>query len=218
MGREYDGQHLGAAISPKYARRIYCTDCSGNRYPPGMKILTVPGLNGSGPLHWQTKWETKYGFVRVEQNDWAAPIFALWEKTLLNYVNHCPHDNGIVLIAHSLGCHLVLKSLPRIKSPVKGIFLVAPPDLRSPVLKMDLADFDKSSAPNPDMRGYLVYSENDHYASAAYSDTLAREYGLQCFNAGRLGHINSDSHLGDWDEGYTLFQEFLRSLHTMEPR
>jgi len=31
---------------------------------------TLPGWLGSGPTHWQSRWEQAYGFERVEQDDW----------------------------------------------------------------------------------------------------------------------------------------------------
>ena len=44
---------------------------NGSRPP---LILTVPGLNGSGPSHWQTLWEqTRDDIVRVDLGNWAAP-------------------------------------------------------------------------------------------------------------------------------------------------
>ncbi len=37
-------------------------------------ILTVPGLNGSGPRHWQTIWEQEIDDVaRVELGSWEKP-------------------------------------------------------------------------------------------------------------------------------------------------
>jgi predicted alpha/beta hydrolase family esterase len=34
-------------------------------------LLIVPGLGGSGPDHWQTRWEQKLSTARrVEQSDW----------------------------------------------------------------------------------------------------------------------------------------------------
>jgi uncharacterized protein len=34
-------------------------------------ILVIPGLGGSGPEHWQTRWEGRLSTARrVEQDDW----------------------------------------------------------------------------------------------------------------------------------------------------
>ena len=46
-------------------------------------ILTVPGLNNSGPDHWQTVWERKRGdCVRVELGDWSTPRRDAWVRKL----------------------------------------------------------------------------------------------------------------------------------------
>jgi len=37
-------------------------------------VLTVPGLDGSGPTHWQTLWEERDARARrVEMGDWPSP-------------------------------------------------------------------------------------------------------------------------------------------------
>ena len=37
-------------------------------------VLTIPGLNNSGPGHWQTLWEkTRGDCERVELGSWASP-------------------------------------------------------------------------------------------------------------------------------------------------
>ena len=36
--------------------------------------LIIPGLGGSGPVHWQTRWQEKLSTARrVEQADWDRP-------------------------------------------------------------------------------------------------------------------------------------------------
>ena len=42
-------------------------------------ILIVPGLGGSGPDHWQTRWARLHPeFVTVLQDDWHRPDLAAW--------------------------------------------------------------------------------------------------------------------------------------------
>ena len=45
-------------------------------------IFTLPGLNNSGPEHWQTHWEKRYGFTRIEQKDWDLPLGAYLIRTI----------------------------------------------------------------------------------------------------------------------------------------
>jgi len=87
------------------------------------KILIVPGLNGSGPDHWQTHWEARLpDCERVVQADWEHPKRAHWVANLLAAVDRHP---GSIVVAHSLGCAVVanaVKERPQIK--VRAAMLV----------------------------------------------------------------------------------------------
>mgnify|MGYP004008064383 CR=1 FL=1 len=46
-------------------------------------VLTVPGLNNSGPDHWQTLWEQRRGDCqRVDLGRWASPNRNAWGTRL----------------------------------------------------------------------------------------------------------------------------------------
>jgi predicted alpha/beta hydrolase family esterase len=122
-----------------------------------------------------------------------------------------------MLVAHSLGCHLIVKSLPLIAEFLKGVFFVAPPDLAAAALGMDLSDF-AAAAPEQRVPGWVVYSEDDPFAPVAFSEKFARDLGFRGISVGRLGHINAESGLGGWNEGHRLFTRFLQSLRQPEPR
>ena len=47
------------------------------------RVLTVPGLDGSGPEHWQTLWERRLDRCeRVQMGDWAYPERSKWVRQL----------------------------------------------------------------------------------------------------------------------------------------
>ena len=47
--------------------------------PKSPLILVLPGLGGSGPDHWQTRWEARYPRQRrVAQRDWDCPDREQW--------------------------------------------------------------------------------------------------------------------------------------------
>ena len=46
------------------------------------KVLILPGWQGSGPQHWQTLWEKRHGYVRVEQHEWMHPLRGDWVTRL----------------------------------------------------------------------------------------------------------------------------------------
>nr|MCR5029741.1 alpha/beta hydrolase [Fibrobacter sp.] len=58
----------------------------------------------------------------------------------------------------------------------------------------------------------VVGSENDPYMSYERVEFFAKAWGAKLFNAGALGHINSDSNLGEWEQGRRFLSEFERSL------
>ncbi len=47
-----------------------------------LRVLTLPGWQGSGPAHWQSRWEILHGFQRVEQHDWWQPRRGDWMARL----------------------------------------------------------------------------------------------------------------------------------------
>jgi Serine hydrolase len=43
------------------------------------KVLILPGIGNSGPLHWQSIWEQSHPeFVRFQQHDWDNPVCEEW--------------------------------------------------------------------------------------------------------------------------------------------
>ena len=56
-------------------------------WPP---VLVLPGLYGSGPGHWQSRWEqTHPTFRRVQQRDWNSPDCGEWVDTLNDAIHAC---------------------------------------------------------------------------------------------------------------------------------
>jgi uncharacterized protein len=127
-----------------------------------LRGLILPGLNNSGPAHWQTLWEHQYGFQRVQQRDWSNPDVSAWVKTLDAAIRE--NSDRVVIIAHSLGCWTVIywaalhaDAMDR----VQAALLVAPPDIASstvlPKSAMDFSSHQKEKLPFPSI---LVGSEN----------------------------------------------------------
>jgi predicted alpha/beta hydrolase family esterase len=175
-----------------------------------MRILIVPGLNGSGPGHWQTLWEEKYGCERVDQRDWANPDFAEWVGTLNAAVT--ARAEHTVIVAHSLGCLTVAHwacAYPENTGQIKCALLVAPPDVESSssipeTLRLFAAH---EVIPFPSV---LVGSENDHYMTLESARRLAGYWNSRFVNAGAVGHINPDSGHGPWPAGEALLTELMK--------
>ena len=175
-------------------------------------IVIVPGLGGSGPDHWQSRWQAKLPNAhRVEQDDWDHPRLDDWVERLADRVAGC--SRPVVVVAHSLGVALVVHAAARGRTSVAGAFLVACPDdaaIRS-IAAIDpaFAPLPRAALPWPSL---LVGSRNDPYSAFNETGSLAQAWGAPLLDAGEAGHINPDSGHGPWPEGLMAFGGFLNKL------
>jgi predicted alpha/beta hydrolase family esterase len=175
-------------------------------------ILTVPGLGGSGPGHWQSLWErSRSDTARADLGMWDSPRRNAW-VTKLEQAIHTARA-PVILAAHSLGCLAVawwaeLAGQPW-GSPVVGALLVAPPD----VDRIDACGEIRGFAPSPrtllPFPSILVASEDDPYAIPQRSFDMARDWGSHFINIGEHGHINAESGVGLWHEGQALLDRLI---------
>lgn len=176
-------------------------------------ILIVPGLGGSGPEHWQTRWEQNLSTARrVEQADWDRPDGADWITRIVAAV--AASRRPVVLIAHSLGVPAVVKAAPLMPPQrVRGAFLVALADVERPDLVPGL---DLPFAPLPHdplpFPAILVASRTDPYCVYDRAEDFAFGWGAALVDAGEAGHLNTDSGHGPWPEGLMRLAGFLRTL------
>ncbi len=168
-------------------------------------VLILPGIQGSGPGHWQSLWERQDPRVRrVQQRDWNAPRLEDWLQAL----EAAAADAGgpVVLAAHSLGCLLGAHWAARTWRTVRGALLVAPPDPDGPAFPAAAASFvpvPERPLPFPSV---VVASRDDPYGSMDYARRQAAVWGGELVDLGERGHINAESGLGDWPEGRALLQ------------
>jgi uncharacterized protein len=173
-------------------------------------VLLLPGWQNSGPDHWQSLWETRHGYRRVDQHDWMTPRRGDWMARLEEVVLGC--NEPAVLVAHSLGCHLAAAWAAHSKNAhrVKGALLVAPPDTE----RDDLRPVLPSWAPIPlkplPFPSVLVASTDDPYCGFVRARGLAAAWGSRLVDLGAAGHINAETGLGDWAEGLGFLATELR--------
>lgn len=170
-------------------------------------ILTLPGIDGSCPRHWQSAWERQDAdIVRIDMGDWSHPNRNAW----VNRLNLALHraNRPAVLVAHSLGCLAlawwVAYEQPRWGEALAGALLVAPPDVDGAVFDARLLPFAPTPLVPLPFPSILVASRNDPYADFARSQRLAAFWGSEFLDAGHAGHINAASGLGGWAQGREL--------------
>lgn len=175
-------------------------------------VLIVPGLNDSGPDHWQSHWEREIaGCERVELGMWSDPHRNTW----VNKLNHAVHGAGrpVILVAHSLGCHAVAwwahYERPFPGRPVAAALFVAPPDVEAYGVDPRIARFAPLVAGRLPFRSILAASQNDPYASFGQAKRMARKWGSRLVDAGPIGHINARSGIGDWPYGKYLLNHLI---------
>lgn len=198
-------------------------------------VLHVPGLWNSGPEHWQSHWERRYGHGRVVQADWDHPVREEWIERLELVVREASREaearqetGPVVLVGHSLGCSAIAfwaerfvlrgadRGAPERRQPPKvwGALFVAPSDPEAasyPKEALGFAPMPRSRLPFPSI---VVASSDDPYVTIDRATAFAASWGSRFVNAGSLGHMNSQSRLGDWPFGYTLLCELVELATT----
>ena len=136
------------------------------------RVLLLPGWQDSGPAHWQTRWEQRHGWQRVQQDDWMWPRRGDWMMRLEEVVLADPRPAW--LVAHSLGCHLVAAwaAHSRNADRVAGALLVAIPDVERDDMPPQLHGW-RPAVRQPMAFGALaVLSADDPYATLVRGETL----------------------------------------------
>ncbi len=196
---------MGAALEIGVAGMLF-------RPAMGPTVLVLPGYGDSGPAHWQTLWERRWGYARVVQDDWERPDVGAWTRRLGAVL--AATDGPVVLVAHSLGCALVAHfARDAACTRVAGALLVAPPDVEE--IRHLLPEIE-SFAPMPleplPFPSVVVGSTDDPYADAARVRSFAAAWGARFVDAGAAGHLNAESGHGEWPAGHRLLEELVASI------
>lgn len=155
------------------------------------RVLIVPGLNDSGPAHWQSWLQSQYRDARrVEQHDWTSPELDRWAARIGSTLERGGAGPWIA-VAHSFGClalarHLLLHP----ESGVRAALFVAPAE----------PDRFGVAALLPGSRLLLpstvVASDNDPWMTAASTRRWARQWGSAWLTLGAAGHVNTEAGFG----------------------
>jgi predicted alpha/beta hydrolase family esterase len=163
------------------------------------RILTLPGLYGSGVDHWQSRWEALHPwFERVVQDDWHTPDLPRWADKLEQALR--ASDKPVLIAAHSFGCLTTVHAAARGAPNLAGALMVAPADPG----KFGLAEILSGCALA--FPAIVLGSTTDPWMSEERASYWAGQWGAHYRCLGAVGHINAETGLGDWPEGLALLQ------------
>jgi hypothetical protein len=174
-------------------------------------VLLVPGIQNSGPAHWQSRWEALHpGVSRVQQRDWDHPVCDEWVATLDASVR--AQAQPPIVVAHSLGCLAVVRwAAAHPEVPVHAALLVAVPDPRGPAFPPEARGFDTLPPALAGRRLKMVASHDDPYGSVTHARACAQAWQADLVELGGgspqrpaagFGHLNAASGLGDWPQAW----------------
>jgi uncharacterized protein len=185
-----------------------------------MHTLILPGWQNSGPGHWQSIWQAQHGYQRVEQHDWMHPLRGDWITRLEEYLLSINEQSNeqiyridaknpnkkIILVAHSLGCHLVAAwaALSKQTHLIQGALLVAPPDAQRDDFPHEMKSWRYPVLQKLPFPSVCVISSNDPFCEHEQGRAMANAWGSELIEIGERGHINADSALQDWPQGQAL--------------
>ncbi|MEO7216086.1 alpha/beta fold hydrolase [Mucilaginibacter sp.] len=168
-------------------------------------IFILPGLGGSGPEHWQSIWENRFGFVRIEQDDWETPVCEDWIAKIQQTISR-QEPGTVILVGHSLACATIAFWAQKYNYAIKGALMVAPSDTEADSYPLGTTGFAPVPLAALPFRSITVFSTNDFYVTAERATLFAESWNSELKNIGDAAHINSASNLGLWKQGLTYLQ------------
>jgi predicted alpha/beta hydrolase family esterase len=165
--------------------------------------LIIPGLNGSGPHHWQTWLERELpGSVRLGLHS-RTPNLSTWTETNRRAITQLPQP--VWIVAHGFGCLAAVRAACSLSESVAGALLVAPAD----PAKMHVAHrLPEIPLPFPSI---VVASGNDPQCRLDRARFWAEFWNSDLFYIGAAGGIDPQSGFGPWPQGLELLAELKRT-------
>lgn len=183
---------------------------------PGTVIITVPGLRGPVPEHWQTLLAARLPNVRaVQPLGRDNPSLAHRVAGLREAVEAA--TGPVIIVAHSAGVIVTAHWAARFagsRGPVRGAVLATPPDLAQelPAEYPSLAalaecgwlPIPRQALPFPSI---VAASGNDPLGDPVRIRALAAAWGSRVHDLGEVGHLNPASGYGEWPQADLLIKE-----------
>ena len=171
------------------------------------RVLLLPGWLNSDAAHWQSRWEARHGFRRVEQSDWLWPRRGDWMARLDEVL--LESEQPALLVGHSLGCQLLVAWAAHSQhtARVLGALLVAPPDTEREDMPPNLHNWRPIVRQRLPFAATVLYSDDDPYGAVDRALGMAADWGAHAVNIGPAGHINGESGLADWPAGIAWLRQ-----------
>jgi predicted alpha/beta hydrolase family esterase len=171
----------------------------------------VPGYGNSINGHWQEIWYKEFkDSYWVEQNDWGKPNCVDWVETLNSLIQSIV--GPILLVTHSLGGSTVVEWSKKHTANILGVFMVAVPDVQSINVPDAISGYQTPPLEKLPFPSLVLASTDDPYSGLDRIKYFAKTWGSELISIGDLGHVNTDSNLGEWSEGKNLLNKFIESL------
>ena len=181
-------------------------------------VLIVPGLRDAVAQHWQTLLEARLR-AAGEPVACVAPMgrddLDCERKVQAIEAAAQSVQGPIVIVAHSGGCIMVAHWARQTRRPVHGALLATPPEFDRampegyPTLEQLRAGgwlpVPRERLPFPSI---VAASRDDPLAGFVGVADLARGWGSQLVDLGKVGHLNPASGYGEWPRA----AEFIREL------
>lgn len=169
--------------------------------------LIVPGLHNSDTFHWQSLWQARLpGSKRIHVDDWDTPNLDAWKAGIKAELDKL--ERPAVLIAHSFGTLASAAIAAEFPGKIAALFLVAPADPDkfgiAQVLPQDFLPVDAK----------IIASSDDPWMTETKAAYWALIWGADYLRIKNVGHINSQSNLGLWQEGLTQLHQLTRKAKT----
>lgn len=172
----------------------------------------VPGLRDHVETHWQTLLAARLAKVhtvppmgRADLNC-AARVQAI--ETAMDSI-----AGSVVLVAHSAGCVMVAHWATRTQyaSRIRGCLLATPPDFEHPMPEgyptlqaLEAGGWLPVPRGRLPFRSVVAASHDDPLGDFNQIASLARDWGSEFEDLGRVGHLNPVSGFGPWPRGTDL--------------
>jgi predicted alpha/beta hydrolase family esterase len=166
-------------------------------------VLIVPGLRNSDKYHWQSLWQSRLpNSKRIHVDNWDVPDLDAWRAGIKAELDKL--DRPAVLIAHSFGTLASAAIAVEYSDKIAALFLVAP------------ADPDKFGIAHELPQDFLpvntkvIASSDDPWMTETKAAYWALLWGADYLRIKNVGHINSQSNVGLWQEGITELHQLVR--------